>query len=431
MKGYYVGGGRGREARFLGRLNWAEGGATPDTAPETVYGTCREMGIRGNTSLDRFNLTWILPVPNSDHGYILRLHFCDIVSKALYELYFDVYINGYSAYKDLDLSSQSFALASPYYIDFTVNSNPSGSIHISVGPSQRSLPWKSNAILNGLEIMKINGVAKFSEPDRKDNHVGILIGSILGCFVFLCLFLGFVLIVLRRRRKEKQKPVSSESRVWSPLELTVTSHGSTRNLSLKIPISDILMATNNFDDNSQIGSGGFGKVYKGMLRDGTPVAVKRCNNDNSSKGYRQGLTEFKSEILILTKIRHRHLVSLIGYCDERSEMILVYEFMKNGPLRDNLYGSTKIKPHLSWKQRLEICIGSARGLHYLHTGTDQGIIIHRDVKSTNILLDENYTAKVADFGLSKSAGPHIEQTHCFSKCFVQGLSLIGRCLGRR
>jgi serine/threonine protein kinase len=173
---------------------------------------------------------------------------------------------------------------------------------------------------------------------------------------------------------------------------------------LKISFAELQQATNNFDTKLLIGEGGFGNVYRGTLLDGRNVAVKRGKRDEQWSG--QGLPEFQTEIMVLSKIRHRHLVSLIGSCDERSEMILVYEFMEKGSLRDQLHDSNL--PRLSWKQRLEICIGAARGLHYLHKGAAGGII-HRDVKSTNILLDENHVAKVADFGLSRS-GP-LDETH--------------------
>ncbi|KDP22235.1 hypothetical protein JCGZ_26066 [Jatropha curcas] len=397
--------------------NYQSGGASPEIAPDNVYMTAQQMN-RDNTTLlgAAFNITWKLPVGSGGVKHLVRLHFCDIVSTSLNQLYFDVYLNGYSAYKDLDLSSLTFhMLSSPVFIDFIADSDDSGAMHISVGPSAVSTSMKVNAILNGIEIMKMINVPGLQSGSKKRHIWIVLLGSILGGLVLLTLAVLAVIFVCKRKKQKKPMASRTESAGWTPLriyggsshsrlsEVTVNaSPGANGYHSLRFPFADIRLATNNFDEILIIGSGGFGMVYKGVLRDNTTVAVKR-----GVPGSRQGLPEFQTEITVLSRIRHRHLVSLIGYCEENSEMILVYEYMERGPLKNHLYGSG-YQP-LSWKQRLEICIGAARGLHYLHTGSTQGII-HRDIKSTNILLDQNYVAKVADFGLSRS-GPCLNETH--------------------
>ncbi|KAF8413213.1 hypothetical protein HHK36_001189 [Tetracentron sinense] len=399
--------------------NYQKGEASREIAPDNVYMTAQQMNMNNTILGAKFNITWAFPVNSSGARHLVRMHFCDIVSEKRNLLYFNVYIDDYSAYTDLDLSSLTdHMLAVPFYMDFVVHSDNSTFMHVSVGPSDLSSTLRKNAILNGVEIMKmITGVSSTSQNGSQKKKVWVLVGSILGGFSVICAAILTVLLTLkcRKKSKPKSKPKPSESVAWTPMATyRGSSHsrvsegtpnaspGPNINLGLKIPFADIQSATNNFDKNLVIGSGGFGRVYRGVLRDNTNIAVKR-----GVPGSRQGLPEFQTEIMVLTKIRHRHLVSLVGYCEEQSEMILVYEYMEKGALKNHLYDSGL--PPLSWKQRLEICIGSARGLHYLHTGSAQGII-HRDVKSTNILLDDNYVAKVADFGLSRS-GPRLDETH--------------------
>ncbi|KAK9167873.1 hypothetical protein Syun_000013 [Stephania yunnanensis] len=167
---------------------------------------------------------------------------------------------------------------------------------------------------------------------------------------------------------------------------------------------EMMQATNNFSISSQVGQGGYGKVYKGVLADGTVVAIKRALESSL-----QGEREFFTEIELLSRLHHRNLVSLVGYCDDEIEQMLVYEFMPNGTLRDHLSGNDVKKP-LSFAMRLQIALGSAKGILYLHAEADPPIF-HRDIKASNILLDSRLTAKVADFGLSRLAPvPDVEGT---------------------
>lgn len=285
----------------------------------------------------------------------------------------------------------------------------------------------TNGTLNGLEILKISNDAGsldglssvknlLPKSSSKKNNIGLIIGCVVGAVAAVALIgLCYCCLAARKSKDTHQGypwlplPLYGNSQTMTKMSTTSQKSGTascislaSSNLGRVFSFQEILDATNKFDESLLLGVGGFGRVYKGTLEDGTKVAVKRGNPRSE-----QGLAEFRTEIEMLSKLRHRHLVSLIGYCDERSEMVLVYEYMANGPLRSHLYGTDL--PPLSWKQRLEICIGAARGLHYLHTGASQSII-HRDVKTTNILLDENFVAKVADFGLSKT-GPALDQTH--------------------
>ncbi|KAK7292027.1 hypothetical protein RIF29_07652 [Crotalaria pallida] len=177
---------------------------------------------------------------------------------------------------------------------------------------------------------------------------------------------------------------------------------------LHLNLSQVARATRNFSESLQIGEGGFGNVYKAELEDGVVVAVKRAKREQ----FESLRTEFKSEVELLAKIDHRNLVKLLGYIDKGNERILITEFVPNGTLREHLDGLRgRI---LDFNQRLEIAIDVAHGLTYLHLYAEKQII-HRDVKSSNILLTESMRAKVADFGFAKLGPMNTDQTHISTK----------------
>lgn len=167
--------------------------------------------------------------------------------------------------------------------------------------------------------------------------------------------------------------------------------------------SDLAVATNGFALENKIGSGSFGVVYKGKLPDGREVAIKRSEMGPKTKKFQEKETAFDSELAFLSRLHHKHLVRLVGYCEENDERLLVYEYMKNGALYDHLHNPNNIQKSSSflnsWTLRIKISLDAARGIEYLHNYAVPPII-HRDIKSSNILLDANWTARVSDFGLS-------------------------------
>jgi len=161
----------------------------------------------------------------------------------------------------------------------------------------------------------------------------------------------------------------------------------------KFPYQELARATNNFKDEEKLGEGGFGGVYKGFLKEiDSFVAVKRV-----SRGSKQGIKEYAAEVKIISRLRHRNLVKLIGWCHERKELLLVYEFMPHGSLDSHLFEETSL---LTWEVRYKIVQGLASGLLYLHEEWEQ-CVVHRDIKSSNIMLDSEFNAKLGDFGLAR------------------------------
>jgi serine/threonine protein kinase len=390
--------------------NYQSAGVTEYIAPTLVYQTAKQLNANASGNSSVSNATWSFPVKKNATHFV-RVHFCDIVSTTPNDLWFNLSINRNYRQTIIPYAIIPY-LAAPFYLDFVVDSDYSGFMNVSIGALEDSTI--RDAFLNGLEIMEYMKKSNSTpmEIESKKKFSPVIIGLVSsGAFVIL------VVAVATGLKCRKREPDQSLVELLyagfnsnnKSTESSNVSLAPNLNLSLRISFAEIRRATENFNAKRLIGKGGFGKVYVGTLG-GTTVAVKR----SEGVGHGQGLHEFHTEIMVLSQIRYRHLVSLIGYCDEGNEMILVYEFMEKGTLRDHLYsqddGSDKSfsLSELSWAQRLDICIGAAKGLDYLHT--QAGRIIHRDVKSTNILLDKDYVAKVADFGLSKSGPP--DPDHC-------------------
>ncbi|KAL0675181.1 hypothetical protein Bca4012_003162 [Brassica carinata] len=220
-------------------------------------------------------------------------------------------------------------------------------------------------------------------PDGKTISTGVRMALIVSTGIFIAL-LGLGLFVFKIRQSYNTLNLENDDDIIS-LE------------SLQIGVKTIEAATDQFSETKTIGQGGFGVVYKGTLPDGTKVAVKRL-----SKNSGQGTEEFKNEVVVVGKLQHRNLVRLLGFCVEGDEQILVYEFVPNKSL-DYLLSDPIKRQQLDWTTRYNIIGGIARGILYLHQDS-RLTIIHRDIKASNILLDDVMNPKVADFGMARIFG---------------------------
>lgn len=227
-------------------------------------------------------------------------------------------------------------------------------------------------------------------------------------FSLFCIF-GLIIVAVETKKRRKKKEAvlqaymenhSNSATAQSNWKLSAHEALSI-NLSTfekplrKLTFADLLEATNGFHNDTLIGSGGFGDVYRAELKDGSTVAIKKLIHVSG-----QGDREFTAEMETIGKVKHRNLVPLLGYCKVGEERLLVYEYMKYGSLEDVLHDRKKIGMKLNWLTRRKIALGAARGLAFLHHNCIPHII-HRDMKSSNVLLDENLEARVSDFGMAR------------------------------
>ncbi|KAJ0250278.1 putative cysteine-rich receptor-like protein kinase 35 [Hirschfeldia incana] len=223
----------------------------------------------------------------------------------------------------------------------------------------------------------------------KTISTGVIVAIIVPTVIFIALVALGLLVLKRRQSYKKLKP----------------NDDITGPKPLQVDFKTIEAATDKFSENNKVDQGGFGEVYKGILPNGTEVAVKRLSIDSG-----QGTQEFKNEVVLVAKLHHRNLVRLLGFCVEGDEQILVYEFVPNKSLDYFLFDPIK-KRYLDWTRRCNIIVGIARGILYLHQDS-RLTIIHRDLKASNILLDDDMIPRIADFGMARIFG--MEQTRAIT-----------------
>ncbi|XP_024193533.1 phytosulfokine receptor 1 [Rosa chinensis] len=230
--------------------------------------------------------------------------------------------------------------------------------------------------------------------------IGIAVGTVFGTAILLALMFIIVMRAHSRREVDPEKEHDAEEKYLEELgsKSVVLFHNKENNKELSL--DDLLQSTNNFDQANIIGCGGFGLVYRATLPDGKKVAIKRLSGDCGQMD-----REFRAEVEALSRAQHPNLVHLQGYCTYKSDRLLIYSYMENSSLDYWLHEKLDGASCLDWNTRLQIAQGAARGLAYLHQSCEPHIV-HRDIKSSNILLDENFKAHLADFGLARLLLPY-------------------------
>ncbi|KAM1592750.1 hypothetical protein TB1_035921 [Malus domestica] len=316
-------------------------------------------------------------------NYTVKLHFSEIIirgNKSFHSLgrrIFDVYIQEKLVWKDFDIKKEAQGVDRVVVKELKAVQVKDKTLLIRFKWSGKGTTTSPKRGTYGPLISAISVDSEFKPPSSK-SKIPIVVGTSVGAFVVCLIFL-----ILWWRGSLGSK--TSREKVLRGLDLQTGF----------FTFRQIKAATNNFDPENKIGEGGFGSVYKGILLDGTIIAVKQL----SSKS-KQGNREFVNEIGMISALHHPNLVRLYGCCIESNQLLLVYEYMENNSLAHTLFGPEEGPLKLDWSTRQKICIGIARGLTFLHEESPLKVV-HRDIKATNILLDQDLNAKISDFGLAK------------------------------
>ncbi|PON40428.1 Mitogen-activated protein kinase kinase kinase [Parasponia andersonii] len=322
--------------------------------------------------------------------YTVTLHFAEIgfpnrnsqTWAGLARRMFDIYIQGSLQHKDFDIAKEAGGVERAIVKKFNVTVSENYlEIHLFwAGKGTCCIPKEG---YYGPLVAAIHAASDFKPFSgiRNNNHggknkMGLILGITVSAVV-VCLALLFG--VLYRRRKSRNKD-----------EEVVLGLGPQLN---NFSYAELRAATEDFSSSNKLGEGGFGNVYKGTLLDGREVAVKQLSVESH-----HGKSQFVAELATISVVQHRNLVKLQGCCIEGNRPMLVYEYLENKSLDQALFGKNEL--HLDWPTRFSICLGTARGLAYLHEES-RPRIVHRDVKASNILLDATLCPKISDFGLAK------------------------------
>ncbi|KAK3415755.1 hypothetical protein EUGRSUZ_H01505 [Eucalyptus grandis] len=255
------------------------------------------------------------------------------------------------------------------YVGFSASADSVVASHYVLGWS-----FSVNGEVQALDLTRLPKLPQIGKETSKVMTIGL---PLMVLFVVSVLILGAIYVI--RRKRKLAEVLEDWERDYGPY---------------RFKYKDLYTATKGFRNQELLGAGGFGQVYRGILpTSNLEIAVKRVSHES-----KQGMREFIAEIITIGRLRHRNLVALLGYCRRKRELLLVYDYMPNGSLDKYLYNQPKVT--LNWMQRLRVIKGVASGLLYLHEGWEQ-VVIHRDIKASNILLDTEFNGRLGDFGLAR------------------------------